>query len=332
MEDTLALLEKYHADKNYRGLLSKINKNEDLKKDVLLIFDKFSFNVTLSEGIYLHLHNLTEPPKCLVCNKEVKFKNSNVGYFKTCSVKCAQTSDLTLMAKRESCKKKYGVEHHTQRESYKNILKEKIKNNDFGFTSQGFKNYLKNNNVINVSQISDIKDKVRLTVKNKSVEEKQKISNKICATNMAKYGVKNTYELATRFLYKEVVTPSGCKIKLQGYEDVGYKKLMETYEETDIIFKRKDVPVFLYIDDNKERKYYPDFWIKKDNLIIEIKSKWTFNIRKDINMKKIKSAIDAGYNAQIWICSKTSVTEIFDYKIEITKNNGFSNLLLEKIG
>lgn len=166
------------------------------------------------------------------------------------------------------------------------FLKEKLKNKDFGFSSQGFKNFLSNNKVENVSQIEEVKNKIKRTVDNRSEEEKRLIAEKISSTSMQRYGVKNTYELAKRFLYKDIQTPSGQIIKLQGYEDVGYRKLIETYSENDIVFKRTDVPPLFYTIDGVRKKYYPDFWIKSVNLIVEIKSKWTFNIKKEINIKK----------------------------------------------
>jgi len=76
-----SLIEQYHSTKNYKGLLSKINKNKKIKEDTISLLEKFNFSVSLSEGIYLHLHNLSCPPKCLVCESPVKFKNVNVGCF-----------------------------------------------------------------------------------------------------------------------------------------------------------------------------------------------------------------------------------------------------------
>lgn len=48
--------------------------------------------------------------------------------------------------------------------------------------------------------------------------------------------------------------------------------------------------------DSKSRKYFPDFYMKKYNLIIEIKSSYTYNIDYDENIAKKEAAISNGFN------------------------------------
>jgi len=48
-------------------------------------------------------------------------------------------------------------------------------------------------------------------------------------------------------------------------------------------------------------RYYPDFYIKKDNKIIEVKSIYTYNIDIEKNLLKQKACLDAGYNFEFWI-------------------------------
>jgi hypothetical protein len=240
----------------------------------------------------------------------VSFKNPNIGYFKSCSPKCSQNSESITIVRRKNSIKKYGVDHYTKTEKYKEILKEKIKRKEFGFSSEGFQKYLKDNKIDNVSQLQEIKNKKKLTFDNKSAEEKKLITEKQRLTVMTKYGVSNSYELAKRFLYKDFTTPSGKIIKLQGYEDVGYKKLLEIYAEEEIVFHRKEVPNILYEINGAFKKYYPDFWVPKDNLIIEIKSKWTLSVKKDINYKKMAAASNHGFVSQIWVCSKHCIEDV----------------------
>jgi len=42
-------------------------------------------------------------------------------------------------------------------------------------------------------------------------------------------------------------------------------------------------------------------YIEKDNLIIEVKSLWTYNKYKEINLLKQKACIEAGYNFKFMI-------------------------------
>jgi len=63
------------------------------------------------------------------------------------------------------------------------------------------------------------------------------------------------------------------------------------------------------LNDVKHKHYYPDFYIPKYNLIIEIKSNYIYNLQKKLNEKKKKETIKAGYN---YIILKEKNYEPFD--------------------
>ena len=66
-----------------------------------------------------------------------------------------------------------------------------------------------------------------------------------------------------------LITPSGKILKLQGFEPQVYKILLEEgYEESKIIYKKSEMPQIFYFLDNKKKRYYPDFFIKDENIII----------------------------------------------------------------
>jgi hypothetical protein len=95
------------------------------------------------------------------------------------------------------------------------------------------------------------------------------------------------------FKKKEVITPSGKTIYLQGYEPQAYKILLESYKEDEIINESNLIPTFWWIDNNNlKHKYYPDFFIPKDNLIVEIKSTYTYELNKE-KIDKTKEVIEA---------------------------------------
>jgi hypothetical protein len=83
---------------------------------------------------------------------------------------------------------------------------------------------------------------------------------------------------------------SGREFKVQGYEDIALNLLAEIVDISSIKIG-KDVP---RITLPNNRKYYPDIMI--DNLIIEVKSEYTFNIRYQENIIKNKYTILSGYN------------------------------------
>lgn len=74
--------------------------------------------------------------------------------------------------------------------------------------------------------------------------------------------------------HKRYVLPSGEIIKLQGYEPLFLDYIFENklLEENEIDYNPKRIEYFT--PDNKKHYYFPDFYIPKFNLIIEIKSTW----------------------------------------------------------
>lgn len=102
------------------------------------------------------------------------------------------------------------------------------------------------------------------------------------------------------FSYKDYIFPSGKIVKIQGDEKYAIDILLKKYDEDDILVDSEYIPIIDYFDE-KDRKYYPDIYIKKDNLIIEIKSTWTFDIKYDKNMIKYNATKAVGYNYEIWI-------------------------------
>jgi len=95
--------------------------------------------------------------------------------------------------------------------------------------------------------------------------------------------------------------------KVQGYENRALDILLKEYSEDEILTDRKDVPEIWYIgEDNKKHRYYTDIYIPKDNLIIEVKSTWTYSdkhdpAKLDKNVRKQIGSVIAGYNFKFMI-------------------------------
>jgi len=131
-------------------------------------------------------------------------------------------------------------------------------------------------------------------------------------TNLEKYGVtnvmhfKNTFDRNRYYKKKNYLLPSGKTIKLQGYEDKCLNLLLEKFVEDEICVNPDILPIF-YLENNKKHRYYPDIYIPKKNLIIEVKSKYTYDGFigwYNINLLKRQACIDAGYNFQFMIFDK----------------------------
>lgn len=134
------------------------------------------------------------------------------------------------------------------------------------------------------------------------------------ATWMDKYGVdnptKNTDILhksmvsnsKSEYRTKTLVLPSGKEIRYQGYEDRVILELLDSgLAEDEIITGPGNVPHITYTHNGKSHRYYPDIYIPKLNQLIEVKSKYTWEKYKDINLAKIQACKDAGYDTKVEI-------------------------------
>lgn len=166
-------------------------------------------------------------------------------------------------------------------------------------------------------QNEKIKEKTKETLLNiyfvDNISKNEDIKEKKIQTTLSNYGVEHPAqcpEIANKMTetsnrFKEVETPSGKIIKLEGYEGYAYNILIKTYKEEEIIYSRLDVPeIWWYDEKGKRHRYFVDFYIPKDNLLIEIKSKRTFRIDVDRKLKSLlKKCINDGYKMEVWIIS-----------------------------
>lgn len=109
----------------------------------------------------------------------------------------------------------------------------------------------------------------------------------------------------TCFLRKPFTYPSGRVDYVLGYEPFALMELLNHYKEEEIITDSKVIPTFYY--DKISRKtgkeykgrYYPDIMLP--DKIIEVKSKFTFNLDKENNIRKMNSLVEQGRKFEFWI-------------------------------
>jgi len=129
----------------------------------------------------------------------------------------------------------------------------------------------------------------------------------------AKHGVRNAAHIpevaeklcSNRFKTKhEYVLDTGETIYLQGYETYGLDYLKERHNETDILYRKKDMPEVWYHFENKTRRYFADFFILNQNLVIEVKSLYTLARDYQQVQEKIQATNNAGYNLLLLVFEK----------------------------
>ena len=200
-------------------------------------------------------------------------KTYRLPYCEKCSLKKAtERSKATIM-------KKYGVDNPGQSEEIK------LKIN---------KSYIENYGM-HPKKTKDVQDKWK-------------------ATCLEKYGGHPNQNVDVQiksefnsYHYKDYMLPSGALVKYQGYENTALDELVQIYEEEDIGIGRSNVPVIEYNVGDVKHVYFPDFFIKSENKIVEVKSEWTIKLRRGNIEEKALATIAAGYKYEIWVYSDKRV-------------------------
>lgn len=112
---------------------------------------------------------------------------------------------------------------------------------------------------------------------------------------------------ATSYKFRDYMMPSGKIVKVQGYENIALDELVKKYKEEDIVVGRSNIPTIEYHINDVKHVYFPDFFIKSENKIIEVKSEWTIQLRRGNVQEKALATIKAGYNYEIWIYNDKKV-------------------------
>jgi hypothetical protein len=171
--------------------------------------------------------------------------------------------------------------------------------------------------VSNAGQSEEIKKKIKDAFDSKfggHPKQTKDVQDKWRATCLEKYGGHHNQNKevqikseATSFAYKDYMMPSGTIVKYQGYEDAALDELVQLYEEKDIRIGRSDVPSVNYHIGEKKHVYFPDFFIPRENKIIEVKSEWTIKLIRGNVEEKAAATVKAGYKYEIWVYNNKKV-------------------------
>ena len=210
-------------------------------------------------------------------------------------------SDIVKNKIKETNLLKLGVEYPTQSQNVRNKIKN-IMNKQYGF------DYASQNEKIKekTKQTNLVKYGVECTLQNDKIKEKTK------QTNLSKYGVEYPIQnpeimekhVKSSHNRKQYQFPSGKIEVVQGYEPFALNDLImnEKIDESNIIIGVKNVPEIKFIgQDKKTHRYYVDIFIPSENRCIEVKSLYTYNNNKSINLLKEEAAKKLGYNFEFWI-------------------------------
>jgi acyl carrier protein len=264
--------------------------------------------------------------KCDICGEETQLKKTN--YTKSlklhnyyCCLKCASYKVKKTFLKKygvdnvfqlESIKEKiketniekFGVENPQQN---KDINKKTLKTNlerygtEYTFQSDEVKEKIKQTiseryGVEHPMYSEEIKDKIKQTNLERYgfeyVQQNKNIRQKTEKTNLKKYGFKNPMQndkIFEKQLKNSYYKKNFNELKYQGSYELDFIKKYDYLNITNY----KSIE---YEFNNKQRKYFPDFYYEEKNLIIEIKSNYTYNKFLEKNLAKQRCCIEQGYN------------------------------------
>lgn len=280
------------------------------------------YNLKIVQRIYHLINKVDKIPKCKYCNNLVEF-NSYREYRTYCSNKC-KVSDADyskrVVKTKKTKKEKYGKENYNNSEKAKQTL-------------------LKNYGVEYTFQSKEIKEKGKVSKKEKYGHEYFSNWKKGKETCNRKYGVNSNlwikevrdkikkdsikkcgYDHHTKSPeYKQPFNNKKYKllsreITIQGYEDWALDILIPEYGEEDIIVGKHEIFRYLgkieYEYEDKIHTYYSDIFIKSKNLVIDVKSDWTFNSKKEINLLKCEACKRKGYKFNFWVFDRDKTLKI----------------------
>jgi len=202
---------------------------------------------------------------------------------------------------KETCMKKYGCENPGMNEE----IKKKIK--------QAFDERYNGHPMFNTA----VKEKMRETcnmIYGGHPATCDAVKQKTANTNLLRYNghPSQTPEGLDKIIrssksYRKYKMPSGTIRNVQGYEPFALDVLLKEYTEEQIKSERHEVPRIQYTHNDKPRYYFPDIYIPHRNLIIEVKSTWTYQLDVVVNKAKEEATKQQGYLYEVWMFDNKGV-------------------------
>ncbi len=178
-----------------------------LKIKYINVYDSIILNTNyltkdclFTERIFHIVNNLFSSPLCKECNNKTTFKTFYFGYYKYCSTKCIANDKKIKEKKKQTCLKKFGVEHQSQTNKFKEkIIKTNQEKFGVNFPSQSpivknktKKYFLDKFKVDNPMKVKEIQRKCRKSLDKHHIKDsnfKYEIQNKTKKTFNKNFGV-----------------------------------------------------------------------------------------------------------------------------------------------
>jgi hypothetical protein len=182
---------------------------------------------------------------------------------------------------------KYGCDRPSKNSNIKEILSKKAKLNSSETVKKAKSTSLKRYGSDNIMKTEIGKQRVA-----QSNIKKYGFASPMQNPEFCKNYFNNHYK---KFSAKDFTLPSGKIIKLLGFEPQILTQLLKKFNESDILigYDAYEKLKCTYTISGKTHRYIPDFYIQSKNLVIEVKSKYTYSFaepKKRYSVKNIGSS------------------------------------------
>lgn len=267
-----------------------ICKNPGCNNDITTITLTGKYNLHCSNGCrYASPRNgrqyREEPPVCYIseCNNKVSWNKDKRIWNKYCCIYCGKKGRSAEVSKTKLQNKKSKQDNRQViRCSSPNCTNIAILRKKKGTTRAYCSDICRNTGlVINQNKTFNNKYGVDRPSQNLEIFEKTQIS-----------GMK----------LRAYVFNTGDRVMVRGNEPKALHHLEERgYTSNKLITDLKLMPKIWYNEDNTKHRYYPDIYIPAENLIIEVKSTFTYQRQLIKNHLKRQACLDAGHNFKFMI-------------------------------
>lgn len=264
------------------------------------------------------------------CGEETRFLNFKAGYKPHCSLACAAADEDVKNRRVKTNLERFGVVAPVlnQRVLRKTQKTMKARHGvDWGkaMTSETLREKarqmcMQRYGVWNFSQ-SDEYQLIMTKEKTADVQARRE------STMMDRYGVRSPLQIPEVFERQaetnkslKVVNIKGKCFKVRGYEPEVLSDLIKRgfHPEELCTTSREGRPSIRWVDvDGTARRYYPDIWVPKDNVIVEVKGPYTLGLLEGGDgiyeefHRKMKATAKAGYTVVLAFVSKTRKKPVY---------------------
>lgn len=267
--------------------------------------------------IYTIDKGIEEQPICPNCGKKLRYVNMSMGFGKYCSRECNHRHERAKKKRDKFLYDKKDISLLT-----KEFIEENLLNKRGGFLTEKFRGYFHTEDLTipyNIYHEVDypkceecgcIIDKIA-----SFGEGYRRFCGVVCASNNEAIQRKTERNSITA---KDYILPSGKIMRIQGYEHIYLDGYFSQGLSEDDISRGNGLGIF-YEFEGKRRKYFPDFYIKSTNTVVEVKSTWTYEKEISKNIAKFKRTKEMGYNFELH-AYKNIKGERADYDWENTQS------------